>query len=127
PGAGRAVRDALHRVRGGVHGADPDHAFGLAAAPGNAKALPGVGRGAGAFGRRPPDGGLGAGLGVVSAAHNPRKIHGALEVVGLDPDTRVTASELNVVDRARLEIARALATKPVRSEEHTSELQSREN
>lgn len=37
----------------------------------------------------------------------------ALEVVGLDPDTRVTASELNVVDRARLEIARALATKPV--------------
>ncbi|HEY8497556.1 MAG TPA: ATP-binding cassette domain-containing protein, partial [Limnochordales bacterium] len=52
-------------------------------------------------------------MGAVSAAHNPRKIHGALEVVGLDPDTRVTASELNVVDRARLEIARALATKPV--------------
>jgi len=37
----------------------------------------------------------------------------ALEVVGLDPDPTLTPSDLNVVDRARLEIARALATRPV--------------
>ncbi|WP_238121004.1 MULTISPECIES: branched-chain amino acid ABC transporter ATP-binding protein/permease [unclassified Xanthobacter] len=36
----------------------------------------------------------------------------ALELVGLDPDLAPTAGELNTVDRLRLEIARAVTTRP---------------